>query len=143
MPHRAVIDRERRIGIALLQRGERGERGVPGDMPVEDAAAVIFGKPSRDQCFRFVVGARLEHGVGQRVRAIGVLAAQLDRAFQHRATARDLTIFRQRPAPIGEEPPVVVGKVRGVALAQIDLGLIVFDHAGEGEQAESADRQRG
>jgi hypothetical protein len=54
---------------------------------------------------------------------------------------RYIAVRGVRPAEIGEEPPIVA-VVPGVALAQIDTGLIVISHAREGEQAEPAERQQ-
>jgi hypothetical protein len=53
----------------------------------------------------------------------------------------DLAVLSVGPAPIGQEPPVVLVIVARVALAQIDPSLIVVGHTGECEQAERAERQ--
>ena len=114
---------------------------MPADVAMQDPRAVVSADPLGDQYIRIVDRAVLEHRVQQRMRGVGVLAAQLEAAFGHRAALCDLAVLRQRPAEIGEKPPVLA-VMRRVALAQILPRLVVIGHAGKREQAEGAERQR-
>ncbi len=134
-----LVDPQRGGGVALF---ERDQGGVPGEVAVQDAGGVVGRQPAGDQGLGGLAVAALEHGVGQGMDAVGVGAAQRQGPLDHLAATGDLAVLGQGPAVAGQEPPVVVGEIRGVAGAEIDAGLVVLGHAGEREQAECAERHR-
>ncbi|MGY4414215.1 hypothetical protein ACVWW4_005951 [Bradyrhizobium sp. LB7.1] len=72
---------------------------------------------------------------------MGILPAQVEAALGDTAAARDVAVLGHRPAVHREEPPVLA-IVMSDALAQLLPRAVVIGHAGEGEQAERAERQR-
>ncbi|MNL67147.1 hypothetical protein D3C87_1917070 [compost metagenome] len=75
------------------------------------------------------------------MRAVGVPRAQFERALGQVTAQPDRTVLRMGPAAIGHEPPVVCIELAGVAFAEIDPGLIVVLHTGEGEEPEGTQWQ--
>ncbi len=130
------IDRERLRRVALF---ERAERLVPIDVAVEDAVAVVAADPLRHQRVGVRHRAVLEHRMQQRMNRIGIVAAQLEGVLGHGAPFRDLAVLGQRPAVIGEEPPILAVR-RRVAFAEILPRLVVVGHAGKREQPERAEQ---
>jgi hypothetical protein len=133
-----TIDGESPFGIAAFQGGERG---VPGDVAVQDAGSVVARQPACDQLVGLLASAALVYGVRERVHPIGVVPAEITPALCELTALRDRTILGMRPAPVGQEPPVIGLEVPGMALAEVHARLVVVCHAGEGEQSEGTQRQ--
>ena len=120
---------------------ERAECLMPEDMAVQNAGTVVGWNPAGDQRVGIRNRAVLEHRVQQRMRRVCVGPAHVETALRHGAAAFDVAVLGQRPAMVGEKPPVVAIVMR-MAPAQIDAGLVVIGHAGKSEQPERTQRQR-
>lgn len=67
---------------------------------------------------------------------VRVLAPQIVGALRELPAEADGAVLRMCPAAVCQEPPIVIGEMSGVSLAQVDAGLVVIRHAREGEQPE-------
>ena len=136
-PDLPLVDIQSRVGIASF---DRGQRDVPAQMSVQEAAPLMRRQPIRQECaagFRF---ALFEQRVGKPVCRVGVGGPQRERPFGQCAAGVGIAGLGMRPAEIGEEPPVVA-IMAGVPLADREFCGVVVGPAGEGVETEGAEQQ--
>ena len=69
--------------------------------------AVVTGEPRRDECGAALGIARLVIAMRARMRRVGVLRIERERALDLARSRRDIARFDARPAEIGQEPPIL------------------------------------
>src|SRR3954463_5263245 len=108
---------------------------MPADVGMEHAAAVVSRQPGFDESSAFVALARLGEEMDIGMRAVRVLAPQLERACGDAAARGKLARFGVRPAEVREKPPVLP-VLRCEAPAQREARSVVVRAAAEAVQAE-------
>ena len=135
-PDARVIDGERTIGVAIV---ECQQGLVPREMPIQDAAAVVFRHPITEKGIGGVEIALLEQRMRKRMGAMGVLPAHSESPFGQRPAALDVAGFGVRPAQICQEPPILA-VMRGMTLADRHARRIMIGAPREGVEPVSAEK---
>ena len=132
------VDRGDGLGVAFFQAPKRL---VPADVTVQGAAGFIAGEPILDEPLAVPAGAGLYEVMDVRMCAVGVLAAQRERALGEAAAGVENAGFGMRPAEVREEPPVLAVVPRHPA-AEGEPGRVVVRAPAESVQAEGAQSER-